>query len=76
MFEVIVPFADISDSYYTYNVGDKYPRDGFTATAERIEELASDKNRRKIPLIKMVQSEEEEKPKEEKPKQRAKKADK
>ena len=59
MYTVIAYFEDLQDNSFAYNVGDKYPRNGIETTDERIKELATAQNRRKIPLIKKV----EEKPK-------------
>lgn len=52
-------FTDAQDNGYKYHVGDKYPHDGYTPTAERIEELATDKNRRRCPMIEAVKDEAE-----------------
>lgn len=52
MYKVIQTFADLTDFEYIYKVGDVYPRDGYTPSKERIEELSSSKNRLKTPLIK------------------------
>lgn len=52
MYKVIVYFEDLQDKNYPYKVGDTYPRKGLKPTHERIEELASGKNIRGIPLIK------------------------
>lgn len=60
MYKVIAYFEDLQDNNYPYNVGDVFPRENKTATKERIKELATTQNRRKIPLIKKV---EEKKPK-------------
>ena len=60
MYRTIVYFEDLQDDSHPYNVGDIYPREGFTPSDERIKELATDKNIRGIPLIKK----EERKPKE------------
>ena len=49
MFKVIKTFKDATDGYL-YHVGDKYPHVGVAEEA-RIEELASDKNRRGEALI-------------------------
>ena len=57
MYKVIVYFEDLQDKNYAYNVGDTYPRKGLKPTAERIEELATDKNLRGIPLIKAADEE-------------------
>lgn len=52
---VIKTFSDMQDDGYKYHVGDTFPHDGLTVSAERIEELSTDKNRRKIPVIKAEQ---------------------
>ena len=59
MYKVIKSFTDLQDNNYSYYVGDTFPHNGVEVGAERIAELASDKNRRGIPLIEEV----EEKPK-------------
>ena len=59
-YKVIAYFEDLQDDNHPYNVGDVFPRDNKTVTKERIKELATTQNRRKIPLIKKV---EEKKPK-------------
>lgn len=51
MYKVIKYFEDMHDSLHSYNVGDEYPREGLNPSAERIEELASDKNLQGEPLI-------------------------
>lgn len=50
--KVIVRFCDLQDGNHVYQPGDEYPRAGLQVDAERLEELSSDKNRRKTPLIK------------------------
>ena len=55
MYTVIEYFEDLQDNSFAYNVGDEYPRNGLEATKERIKELATTQNRRKIPLIKKVE---------------------
>ena len=52
MYRTIVYFEDLQDDSHPYNVGDVYPREGFTPSDKRIKELATDKNIRGIPLIK------------------------
>lgn len=52
MYKAIVYFEDLQDEAHPYNVGDTYPRKGLKPTDERIEELATGKNIRGIPLIK------------------------
>ena len=58
-YKVIEYFEDLQDNCRPYNVGDVFPVDGNTVTAERLSELASTQNRRRIPLIEEI----EEKPK-------------
>ena len=53
-YKVIEFFEDLQDNGRPYNVGDVFPADGNTVTAERIAELASTQNRRRIPLIEEV----------------------
>ena len=60
MYKVIKDFTDLQDNNFAYNVGDEYPRKGMSVLASRINELASNKNRRGEPLIVEVQ---EKKPK-------------
>ncbi len=54
MYKVIESFTDLQDNNYVYYVGDTFPRNGVEVGAERIAELASDKNRRGAPLIEEV----------------------
>ena len=51
MCKVIKKFTDLQDGNHVYNVGDTYPREGYTPSEERIAELASDKNKQGVPLI-------------------------
>lgn len=51
MYKVIKKFRDSQDGLYAYSVGDKFPHNGVEVDAERIAELASDKNRLGVPLI-------------------------
>ena len=53
-YKVIEYFEDLQDNGRPYNVGDVFPVDGNTVTAERLSELASNQNRRRIPLIEEV----------------------
>lgn len=64
MYKVIEYFEDLQDNNRPYNIGDVFPIEGVNVTEKRLEELASDKNRRKKPLIEVV----EEKPKKKKAK--------
>lgn len=54
MYRVIKAFRDLKDNNHVYYVGDTFPHNGVEVCAERIAELASDKNRRGIPLIEEV----------------------
>ena len=54
MYRVIKSFTDLQDNNYAYYVGDTFPHNGVEVCAERIAELASDKNRRGVPLIEEV----------------------
>lgn len=54
MYKVIKSFTDLQDNNYAYYVGDTFPHDGVEVDAERIAELASDKNRLGVPLIEEV----------------------
>ena len=54
MYKVIKSFTDLQDNNYSCYVGDTFPHNGVEVGAERIAELASDKNRRGIPLIEEV----------------------
>ena len=54
MYKVIKSFTDLKDNNYAYYVGDTFPRNGVEVDAERIAELASDKNRMGVPLIEEV----------------------
>ena len=58
MYRVIKAFTDLKASH-VYHVGDTFPHNGVEVDAERIAELASDKNRFCVPLIEAI----EEKPK-------------
>ena len=54
MYKVIEYFTDLQDNNYAYYVGDTFPRNGVEVGAERIAELASDKNLQGVPLIEEV----------------------
>lgn len=55
MYKVIKYFEDLKDNRHAYNEGDIYPRKGLKASKARLTELASDKNKRGIPLIVKVE---------------------
>lgn len=52
-----VTWRDFQDKDYIYVEGTPYPRKGKKASKERIEELLSNKNARKEPLISAVEGE-------------------
>ena len=54
MYRVINRFFDLQDNNHAYSVGDTIPRKGVEVDAERIAELASDKNRLGVPLIEEI----------------------
>ena len=53
MYKVVKRFYDLKASH-AYSVGDTFPYNGVVFDAERIAELASDKNRLGVPLIEEV----------------------
>ena len=62
MYRVIEYFEDLQDNGQPYNVGDVFPKGNKKVTEQRLNELATDKNRRRIPLIKKVEEPKVEKP--------------
>ena len=54
MYRVVHKFYDLKDDNHAYSVGDTFPHDGVDVDAERIAELASDKNRLGVPLIEEI----------------------
>lgn len=62
MYRVIEYFEDLQDNGQPYNVGDVFPKGDKKVTKERLNELATDKNRRRIPLIKKVEEPKVDKP--------------
>ena len=54
MYRVIKAFRDLKDNNHVYYVGDTFPHNGVEVCAERIAELASDKNLQGVPLIEEV----------------------
>ncbi len=53
MYRVIKAFTDLRH-HHAYSVWDTFPHNGVEVDAERIAELASDKNRLGVPLIEEV----------------------
>jgi hypothetical protein len=78
-YKVIKAFTDMQDGNYAYDHKDParntYPRKGLNVLQSRINELASDKNRQKTPLIEEIPEAVEE-PKKEKKSKSVDKADK
>ena len=54
MYKVIKYFTDLQDNNYAYYVGDTFPHNGVEVDAERVAELASDKNLQCVPLIEEI----------------------
>lgn len=53
MYRVIKAFTD-SRHHHAYSVEDTFPHNGVEVDAERVAELASDKNRLGVPLIEEI----------------------
>ena len=51
MYKVLETFRDLRDGLHTYLPGDTFPREGITASPERIAELSGANNKRGRPLI-------------------------
>lgn len=62
MYRVIEYFEDLQDNGQPYNVGDVFPKGDKKVTKERLNELATDRNRRHIPLIEEIKEPKVEKP--------------
>lgn len=54
-YTVLSEFADLQDEKHVYGIGDVYPREGYTPTAERVDELCTGKNLLHKPLIQKVE---------------------
>lgn len=68
MYKAIVQFTDLQDNNHKYLPGDVFPRAGLEVSEKRLEELATDKNRRHKPMIVKIEDKKpvkKEKPKEE-----------
>ncbi len=55
MYKVIRYFVDLQDNGHGYNIDDTFPREGLEVTPERLAQLTSCNNRRKTPLIALVE---------------------
>lgn len=71
-YRVIKHFVDLQDNNHKYDIGDTFPRKGLNVLQSRINELASDKNKQKTPLIEEIPENVEEPKKEKKTKSVAK----
>ena len=60
-YRVISRFADLADGKYLYNAGDVFPREGFSVSQKRLEELAGSDNRAGRPLIERIPEPEKQK---------------
>lgn len=58
-YRAIVTFADLQDHKRLYHGGEKFPRDGFLVSDERLAQLASCDNLMGCPLIEKVEDEKE-----------------
>lgn len=67
-YRVIKYFVDLQDNNHKYDVGDTYPRKGLNVLQSRINELATNKNLQKTPLIEEIHEKVEEPKKEKKSK--------
>ena len=54
MFRVIRYFTDMQDGGRPYSVGETFPREGLTVSANRITELSTNANLQGVPLIEEV----------------------
>lgn len=54
MYRVIVAFNDRLDGGYLYTVGAAYPREGMSATSNRVAELLGSDNLQHKPLIEEI----------------------
>ena len=54
MYRALEHFRDLQDNGYSYDTGDIFPREGLTVDQARLDELASDKNRRHRPMIELL----------------------
>lgn len=64
-YKVIATFRDLLDNNHKYQAGETFPREGKVATKERIEELASNKNKYNKAFIEYVPDEPRTAPKKE-----------
>lgn len=60
MYKCKIFFTDLHDKSFEYRPGDVFPRSGLKVSQERLDELATNKNRRGKPLIDKVEEREAE----------------
>jgi hypothetical protein len=59
MYKAIINFTDLQDNGRAYKAGDVYPREGYTPTNKRIEELSGTANKLSQPVIEYIEDEPE-----------------
>lgn len=72
-YRAAIDFTDLQDRNRLYHAGERFPREGLTVSAERLDELATDKNRAGFPLIVAIEPEAPAKPVEKPTRKRVKK---
>ena len=55
MYKALTTFADLKDNKHLYHEGDTYPRDGMSVSDARLQELSTNKNATRKPLIVKVE---------------------
>lgn len=55
MYRALVYFTDLTDGNHRYDAGDIFPRAGLSVSEERIRELSTAANKRRMPLIERVE---------------------
>lgn len=61
MYKVVKAFADMQDGNYIYGVGDTYPHsEDVVVSVARVNELSTDNNRLREPLIEAIPDEKSE----------------
>ena len=56
-YRVIKKFRDLQDDEHVYNVGDGFPRDGYSPSGKRISSLLSGANKLGVPVIEEAEQE-------------------
>lgn len=59
MYEVIHFFTDLQDNEFPYHPGDIFPRDGMEVSEARLAELSGSNNKQYKPLIKKIETAED-----------------